>query len=352
MKEKKIGKWGLLVAVMLLMLLFAGCKDDVQVKLTTGLNEGELFRIEKTACTEAEARLFLMNQKNRYETSYGDNIWNASVGDTTFARQMKDQLKAFLYQLKGMVLMAESRGITLSDEEKNLTAAAAREYLAGLSAEAAAYINMTEEQLTRLYQEYRLAERLVAQVTAIVEDEISDDEARVIEVQQIVFPLVMIGEDGSTTPLSAVEVAEVRDKARQAADRAAAGDAFTTLQEIYSSEAPGNIRVSRYDVEEIWEQAVFALGSGETSDVIETEDALYVVRCITNLVEDETVTNKEVIRERKKAEIFYQEYNAFVAKLMVQADETRWQTISFINPVPDCDVDFYEVYEAYFPLSS
>ena len=348
MSKKNSGKLWLLAAVLLMMFVCAGCKDDVQVKLTTGLNEGELFRIEKKACTEAEARLFLMNQKNQYETSYGENIWKAAVGDTNFAGQMKEQLEAFLYQLKGMVLMAESRGIALSDEEKTLAATAAKEYLTGLSTEAASYLNMTEEQLTQLYQEYRLAERLVAQVTAIVEEEISDDEARVIEVQQIVFPRKKTAEDGSVVELSATELADVRAKAQEAADRAAAGDSFTLLQETYSSEAPGSIRVSRYEMEKGWENAVFALGKDEISGVIETQNAIYVVRCINNMLSDETLTNKEVIRERKKAEVFYKEYNAFVEKLLVQEKAEGWQSLSFTNWVPDCDVDFYEIYEMIF----
>ncbi len=339
----------LVVSMLMCLLLLGGCQDDVQVKLTTGLNEGELFRIEKTACLEAEARLFLMNQKNQYEASYGDNIWDASVEGETFAGQMKVQLEDFLYQLKGMVVMAEERGIALSDEEKNRTTAAAKEYLAELSEEAVSYIHITEDQLVQLFQQYRLAERLVAQVTAIVEEEISDDEARVIEVQQIVMPLVKIAEDGSQTAVSADEEATVRADAQMAAERAAGGETFTTLQELYSSEAVGSIRVSRYDVEDAWENAVFALGSGEISGVIETKEALYVVRCVSNLLESETVINKEVLRERKKAEIFYQEYNAFVAKLMVQNDAEAWKAISFTNWVPDCDVDFYEVYERHFP---
>lgn len=348
LSRKKRSKIYLLAAVLLLLLCCVGCKDDVEVKLTTGLNEGELFRIEKKACTEAEARLFLMNQKNQYESSYGENIWKVSVGDTNFAGKMKEELEEFLYQLKGMVLMAESRGITLSDEEKSLAAEAAKKYMAGLTGEAASYLTMTEEQVTQLYREYRLAERLVSQVTAIVEGEISDDEARIIEVQQIVFPLTRMAEDGNAVSLSATEKDDIRARAQEALDRAVGGDSFTTLQEIYSSEEVGSIHVSRYDVEDDWETPVFALGKGEISSVIETKEALYVVRCINNLLEDETIVNKEVIRERKKAQIFYQEYNAFVARLLVQNNAEGWLGLSFTNWVPDCDVDFYEIYETVF----
>lgn len=347
MSRSKLARVCLLVVV--LVVLLSGCNKDVQVKLTTGLNEGELFRIEKTAGTEAEARLFLMNQKNQYEASYGENIWKASIEDTTFAAKMKAQLEDDLYQLKGMVVMAEARGIALSEDEKNRAAAAAKEYLDGLSQEAVSYLSMTQEQLTALYEQYRLAERLVAQVTAIVEEEISDDEARVIEVQQIRIPLVTVDETGETVAMSYGEKEEARALAWDVGDRAVAGENFNSLQEQYSSDGVGNLRVSRYDVEDAWETAVFALGSGEVSGVIETEEALYIVRCVSNMLKEETITNKEVIRERKKAEVFFQEYNAFVAKLMVQAKAEGMQGISFTNWVPDCDVDFYEVYENHFP---
>lgn len=329
-------------------LLFCGCKNAVQVKLTTGLNQGELFRIENKACTEAEARLFLMNQKNRYEASYGERIWSISVDGESFADYMKDQLENFLSQLKCMVLMAEDRGISLSEEEEKLTLAAAKEYLEALSEEEQSYLNMTEEQLTKLYREYRLADRLVDQVTAAVDTEISDDEARIIEVQQIVFPKTETVEDGSTVVLSESEVEALRSNAQTVADRAAAGDAFGSLQEVYSSEEAGSIRVSRYDVKPQWEEAVFSLGSGEISGVIETEDAFYVVRCVNNLLADETEANKEVIREKRKAETFYREYEAFTANLTSQYDAQGWKNLSFTDEIPSGSADFYEVYDKYF----
>lgn len=349
MKNKK-GKNCLAWLVMVLLCLLSGCKSDVEVKLTTGLSQGELFRVENKACTTAEAKLFLMNQKNQYDQSYGERIWNVSLGEETFAEHMEEQLKDFLVQLKSMVLMAESRGISLSEEEKNLAAAAAEEYLAGLSEEAAAYLNMTEEKLSALYREYRLAERLVAQVTAGVSGEISDDEARVIEVQQVILyknktATQTQGEEASQTES---ELQQLREKAQTVAEKAAAGDAFANLQEIYSDEETGSIQVSRYDVDSVWEEAVFALGSGEVSGVIETDDAFYVVRCVNNMLIDETLANKETIRERQKAELFYQEYNTFTASLLSQYDETGWEQLSFTDAIPECQINFYEVYDTYF----
>lgn len=349
MMSKRRWKYGLAALALACLVLASGCKNDVQLKLTTGLNQGELFRIENRACTEAEARLFLMNQKNRYEASYGEKIWDVPMEGENFADYMKEQLKDFLAQLKCMVLMAENRGISLSEEEERLTAQAAQEYFAALGEEASAYINMTEDQLTALYREYRLADRLVAQVTAAVASEISDDEARVIEVQQVVLYREKEDEDGGGSSLSDSETEALRGTARNVAERAAAGDAFSNLQEIYSDEEPGSIRVSRYDVAPQWEEAVFALGNGEVSGVIETDEAFYVVRCVNNLLTEETMANKEVIRERQRAEMFYREYDAFTVNLVSQYDAEGWRKISFTDEVPNCDADFYAVYDKYFP---
>ena len=346
--RKRIPKYCLAALVLIFLLLTAGCRDDVELKWVTGLGPGELFRVEDISCTEAEARLFLMNQKNRYEAAYGENIWKIPVEEESFAGYMKKKLEVFLSQLKCMVVMAQKRGIALSEEEKKQADAAAAEYLSSLKEDAAAYLGLSEKDLSRLYQEYRLAELLVSQVTAAAAGEISDDEARVIEVQQIIFPKVQQQEDGSLVPLMDSEMQALRARAEEAAGRAASGDSFANLQEVYSSEEAGSIQVSRYDVEEAWEQAVFALGSGEVSGVIETDTAFYVVRCISNLIPDLTAANKEVIRQRRSAELFYQEYNGFIKNLLILSDSESWKKFSFETEVPDTEADFYAIYDKYF----
>lgn len=343
--KRLTGLW--LAGVLFGVMFLCGCGDNV--KLTTGLNPGELFRVEDVSCTEQEARLFLMNQKNRYEAAYGKNIWNVPVGEENLAAYMEEQLKNFLFQLKCMVLMARDRGIALSGEEKSRAEAAAADYLAAIGSEASSYVNISPEELTGLYEEYRLAELLVEQVTASVQDEISDDEARIIEVQQIVFRRTRQGEDGTVVPLTDQEEKEVRSRAAGVAARAAQGDSFGNLQEIYSDEEAGSIRVGRYDVEESWEEAVFPLTPGQVSSLIETDEAFYVVRVVSNLLPEETQANKEVIRERRRAEVFYREYEAFLAgDLLILRAQDGWGKLSFDGSVPECAEDFCAVYEEVF----
>ncbi len=343
---------GLIIGLAVIVLVMAGCFaacGNVRIRLTGGLREGELFRIEDKVCTEAEGRLFLMNQKNRCEQAYGEKIWTVELEDgSSFADYMSDALRDFLVQLKTMALMAEERGISLSDEEESGISQAAAAYLDSIGEEASSYLSISLEETEELYRDYRLAERLAAQISSLVQDEISDDEARVIEVQQIVFSKISVSEDGTRTALSDSQLASLRTQAQAAAERAAAGEAFATLQEEFSSEEGGSIEVRRGEMDSQWEETVFALDSGETSGVIETDEAFYVVRCVNNLLTKQTQANKETILEERRAARFYQEYNTFTAQLNPVYNDAEWENLSFAAEAPECGADFYEIYNQYF----
>lgn len=347
----KTHKWKSCVAAAMagLMLMSSGCSESVTVKWTTGLNAGELFRIENLSCTESQARLFLMNQKSLCEEIFGKNIWDFALEDGTFNDYMVKQLQEFLSQLKGMALMADERGVTLSVEEKQAASDAAEEYLAELGEEEAAYVNISQEELTALYEEYRQAELLVEDVTAQVRLEISDDEARVMEVQEIVLYKTGTDQDGHPISLTDSEITQLRRTAEKAAEQAASGTVFTSLQEAYSQEPSGSIRISRRDVPAEWESVLFDLTNGETSGVLETEDMICVIYCVNHYLEPETEENKQVLLEKRRSEEFYQEYGIFAEGLVSQYDTEQWESLAFTDEqIPPTDVNFYEIYEQYF----
>lgn len=339
----------LAAAVTGILLTAAGCSRNVTLRLTKGLGAEEVFRLENLSCTESEVRLFLMNHKSLCEEAYGRNIWSFALEEGNFDNYMMGQLQKFMSQLKGMVLMAKDRGLSLPEEEKEAASHAASQYLAGLGEEEAAYVNISQEDLTALFEEYRLAQLLVEDVTASVQLEISDDEARVMEVQEIVLHKTGSDEEGNPVPLTDSQIEALRDKAREAAEQAAAGAVFTSLQEVYSDEGSGSIRISRQDVPEEWEEAIFDLADGERSGILESGEEICIVYCVDHYLEPETEANKEVIQEKRRSEAFYQEYAAYTGGLAIQEAAEKWDGLSFADSqVPHTDVNFYEIYEQYF----
>ncbi len=339
-------------AVLALSVQFlGGCSNgDVRILLTTGLSQGELFRIEDKGCMESEARLFMLSQKNRYESAYGEEIWYVSVGDgMNFADYMDEQLQNFLTQLTCMVLMAEDREISLTGDDEQLAAAAAREYYAEMSNEEQEYIGLDRDEIEEIFEDYRLAEMLVEEITEEVSREFSDDEARVIEVQQIVWNKTTKNSNGEITQLSDDAVASLVRTAQEARTRAVEGESFTSLQELYSDEAAGSIKVQRSEMDETWEQAAFSLGIDEISDVVETDTAVYVIYCVSNLLEQETEEHKSAMLEEIQAAEFYSQYNSFISDLAAIEADDAWDNLSFADPdMPEGSADFYKVYEDYF----
>ncbi len=336
------------VALLILCLsVLSGC-SGLRVRLTTGLSRNDLFRVEKKACSVGEAKLFLMSQKHSYEDLYGERIWNVPVGETTFADYLSGELEGFLVQLTCMALMADDRDLSLTKAEKSQVAAAAKDYYNDLSDAEKDYLGLSQSEIEEIYTDYRLAEKLAEDLTSGANTEISDDEARGIEVEEITWPITQTDAEGNTAKLSYAERQSFYVEASDVAARAADGEDFQKLAGLYTDGTAESARISRGEREESWEEVVFSLGSGEVSGVIETDSAYCVVYCVSNLCEAETEENRETIREERRAEAFYESFEEYVQDLTFRYAENGWEELSFTADIPSGTADFYAVYDKYF----
>lgn len=81
--------------------------------------------------------------------------------------------------------LAKEKEMELSEEEKEKTAQAAEEYFASLTEEETAYMGVSESDIKEYYEHYALAQKVYHSLTKAVNEEVSDDEARVMEIMQI-----------------------------------------------------------------------------------------------------------------------------------------------------------------------
>ena len=75
--------------------------------------------------------------------------------------------------------------MTLDDKEKERAAAAGREYFTSLNSAEVTALNVTQDLITKMYEEYALAEKVYQTIVENVNPEVSDDEARTITVDMI-----------------------------------------------------------------------------------------------------------------------------------------------------------------------
>lgn len=335
-----------------LLLLLSGCMDSLKgskVVLTTGFEENEVFRIEDMSCTLPEAMVYLINTKNRYESVYGREIWNVSLDGVTLEENIKETVLAQLAQQKTMNLLARQNGVALSEEEEARVMQAAETYFQSLSEEEKSALQITVKDVEELYREYALARKVYQYIIKDINPEISDDEARTITVQYIYFRTCILDGTGKKIEYSEEEKQEILRKAEEVRFQLKNEEAdFEELILKYSDSEEGTCSFGKGEKDQAFEDAAFNLETDEISDIVETPDGYYLIKCISTFNRTETDANKVKIVEKRREEVFGQEYEDFVAALTRNLNEDLWQSVSLAGTENITTSDFFDVFNKYF----
>lgn len=324
-------------------------EEEVVTGLFSGFGKNELFRINAASCSLSEYMVYLTNIQNQYEAVYGEEIWNVALGEVTLEENVKDTVLAKIAQIKTMELMAESKGLVLAEEEESKIQAAAAEYFAALNEAEVAALMITQEEIAGLYREYALANMVYRQIVDSVDPEISDDEARTITVDQIHMKTYTIDSQGTRMEFSYSMKAEVEEDMYDIHEFATVdGRDFTELANKYNQADIIRWSFRKGEAEEAIEEAAFSLSTEQISDVIETEDGYYLLKCISTYDKEQTDANKEIIIQQRKNEAFGREYDAFVETLSKKINESLWESIELLQDQDIDTDDFFEIYEKYF----
>lgn len=342
----------LLLFLSLLVSVLAGCGsiggDGVKVVLTTGFDKDEVFRIETISCTLPEMMVYLTNIQNQYEGAYGTEIWNIDLGDMTLEQNVKDIALAQIAQIKTMNLMAEKYQVELTKEEKERADNIAEVYYASLNETEIEAMGVDRKTIEGLYEEYALANKVYQYIIKDINPEISDDEARTIKVQQIL--LKTYATDGTGRKIEYTEKAkeDTYKTACEVWEKAMAGEDFDELIRHYNEGEKSTCSFGKGEMDPAFEKAAFNLGTGEISEIVESEEGYHIIKCISTFDKEETDSNKIKIVEQRKKEVFGQEYNAFVETLTGKLNEELWESISFIHDENVVTSDFLEIFNASF----
>ena len=335
-----------------LLLLLSGCMDSLKgskVVLTTGFEKNEVFRIEDMSCTLPEAIVYLINTKNRYESVYGREIWNVSLDGVTLEENIKETVLAQLAQQKTMNLLARQNGVALSEEEEARAMQAAETYFQSLSEEEKSALQITVKDVEELYREYALARKVYQYIIKDINPEISDDEARTITVQYIYFRTCVLDGTGRKIEYSEEEKQEILRKAEEVRFQLKNEEAdFEELILKYSDSEEGTCSFGKGEKDQAFEDAAFNLETDEISDIVETPDGYYLIKCISTFNRTETDANKVKIVEKRREEVFGQEYEDFVAALTRNLNEDLWQSVSLAGTENITTSDFFDVFNKYF----
>ena len=340
-------------------LLVTGCQrsgettgeaaEEPTVVLTSGFARNEVFKIESMSGTLPEIMVYLVNMQEQYESVYGKEIWQRDLNGTTLAESVKDTVLANLAQVKAMNLLAQKHNVTLDEMEKQFAKEAAKEYYESLNETEIAVMQVDEEILTQMYEEYALANKVYEYIIKDINPEISDDEARTITVDYILIKTYMTDGTGAKIEYSEEDRDEARalaeDILRQAKEE---GSDFKELVLKYSEGDKGTYSFGKGETEEGFEQAAFNLATGEISNLVETPSGFYIIKCLSTFDKDQTSANKVKIVEEKREEVFGEEYDAFAQGLTRDINQKLWESVSLVDDEEVTTQQFFNIYHDYF----
>ncbi len=321
------------IVFFMIMVFLCGCtikSPSTTIRVNKEFKDNEIFYIEEEVCTLGEAKLFLMNQFNLYSNRYGEEIWDAKFEGKPLYTYLEENIYDFMIRLKSMVLMAESEGIVLSEDDHTLINLASENYYRQLTQKEKTYTGASPEDVKDAFTDYFLANKLFAALTEEAQREVSDDEARVITIQVIYLP------SGNGSLIQELYQQATMDKAD-----------FLSLAETYSKYAWIESTVCRGELPKKVEEAAFLLTTGEISKVITCENGFYLIKCVNNYEKELTAQHREKLIEEWKKDIFKEKYDQYVRNLYMRINDNVWESIDFSITAPESKVSFYACYEEY-----
>ncbi len=321
-------KWITAGICIMLSVVLQGCQvTGSEVVVNADSTDNEVFKIKDEVCTVSEARVVLTNYQNMYDRTYGINLWEHGFKDRELETYVKDLTISRLAQIMAMDYLAQYNGIVLEEEEQAKIKEAAEEYFESLNDAEKEYMQVKQSDIETLYNRYGLANKLYTHLTQGVNDEVSDEEARVMEAQQI-----FVSDEESAE--------EVEQQLKEGGD-------FLTVANRYNEASETEVFFSKNGVAQEVAEVVFSLENEEVSEKIKSQDGYYFVKCINHYDQELTDDNKSVILEERRKEAFDDVYQGFLVDLPSEINDRVWEEVK-VEVSEELTTDsFFQVYEKY-----
>jgi foldase protein PrsA len=305
---------------------------EIVLNMNTVVGRKHVFSVNGDKCTKEEARLYLCNYQNIYGHAYGLNLWEYDYSKLPEGSTLEDYVKDItlneLVHIMCMEQLAKQEQISLTEDEKEKIKKVAEEYYESLSEKELSYIDIDKKKLERFYKKYAIAQKVYNTLIQGINEEVSDDEARVIKIQQIYVK----------SEATALEVQQ----------KLANKEKFENLASTYNEANVIEKHLARGEYSEAVDAVAFHLDNNQVSDMITTEDGYYFIKCLDKFEEELTEENKANIVVKRRKEQFDDKFVGFVEASQFELNESVWEEIKVDTSGDINTKSFFEVYEKYF----
>lgn len=310
-------------------ICLCGCKN---IAMSTSLTDHILLNGEKTRLTLKECSLVFLDFQTRYNLYYENlgesDFWNEEIKESTFSDYLRDtRIKEELCTLILLNDMAYESKVALTDEEKQACRLAAADYYSTLSVLEKEYVQAEESHVISLYEKYHTAQKMIDLVCEDINEEISDNNKRVMILQII--------------------ASDSREDIEEAKKRVDSGEDFETVAKQLSALSQIEYQVSRGVLNPILEEKAIYMSDRQISDIIETEENYYIICCVDDFDKELSAANESKVLESIRYAVWSQEFTEYASEHTVSVSEEIWKNIQFYKTASFTSDDLYETYDRY-----
>ena len=307
---------------------FTGCSkmDENEVVAT----------VEGDEISAGLANFYARMNQAQYETWYagymGDNMWASEAEEgKTYEESVKDQI---MEDLQNMYLLEDHMKdyeIEISEEEEAAVkeAAAAIDEANGL--EEKGKVSGSADNVERLLRLFTIRQKVGDAIRATADTEVSDEEAAQKAMKYVVFSYNKTDEEGSSTPLTDEEKEDLKKEAEAFAKEAKNAGDFAA----YAAEKGYEAKDATFDAEETMAipmelaGAADQLEEGGVTDVVETDNGLYVAKVTSLLDREATDAEKQNIVSQRQQEKYDEAIEDWRKDAKIFVAEKVWKKIDF-----------------------
>ncbi|MBR3769685.1 MAG: peptidyl-prolyl cis-trans isomerase [Lachnospiraceae bacterium] len=321
----------LLLSGVLAVSMFAGCSSEIDktaVVATNGTTDITL------GVANFAARLTQAQYDDFYVSYFGENVWRTDMYGygTTTADDMKATVLENLYAMYALKDHMADYGVEITLEEFEDINAVASEFLGSNSIEAIEALGADQESVATYLELLTIQSRMYNEIIKDTDTNVSDEEAATSAYSQVyISKTSYTDEEGNSVKYTEEELAGLAQNVKAFAESAkvngleAAADAYGYKVTTATYNKDSSV------VAEV-ETALKALTTdGAVSDLIELENAYYVVQMDAVVDADATEATRESIISNRQSELYTKVVEDYVAESEWKLDKKLWEKVTFDN---------------------
>lgn len=288
------------------------------------------------------ANFYARLQQAQYETYYasmlgttGDKMWTEEIEKgTTYEDTTK---KNILKSVEDMYLVKQHAAdykVELTEDDEKAISKAAETFAKDNSDTGKEVVSGYEKYITKFLELATIQNKMDTPMKAGVDEEVSDEEAAQKSMQYVLFSYSKSTDDGKSETMSDDEKAALKDTAQNFADtlKADGGD-----MDAAAKEADLEVQTVSFDskstapAEDLVKAADALEKEGDVTDIVESDNGIYVARLTSMLDRQATDTKKDSIVEERRQE----QYDSLLKKWRKDTDikehKKVWKEVSFAD---------------------